>query len=154
MEGRVRCLAEIGWNKAGSGGGGGGGGTTGGGATGTSKTGDTGKAPVSNLFTLTRKTVSSKNGSATLSVKLPGAGKLDVMGTAKAGKKKITVSHLVVNAAKGGTFNVTLKPSAAAKKVLNEKGKLNVSLKLTFSPPGGTAKSSTSTLTLKLVKQH
>ena len=67
-------VAEIGWNKAGSGGnggGGGGGGTTGGGNTGGNT--DKGTTEVSNLFTLTRKTVSSKTGSATLSVKLPGA---------------------------------------------------------------------------------
>ncbi len=150
-------VTEIGWNKAGSGGGGGnnggGGGTTGGGNTGGGST-DKGTTPVSNLFTLTRKTVSSKTGSATLSVKLPGAGKLDVMGTAKIGKKKVTVGHVVVNAAKGGTYNVTLKPTGAAKTALKENGKLNVSLKLTFSPSGGTAKSSTSSLTLKLAAQH
>jgi ABC-type phosphate transport system substrate-binding protein len=145
-------VAEIGWNKAGSGGGGStGGGSTGGGSTGG---GSTGKGTVSNLFTLTRKAISSKTGGATLSVKLPGAGKLDVLGTAKAGKKKITVGHVVLNAAKGGTFDVTLRPSAAAKKVLNEEGKLNVTLKLTFSPAGGTASSSTSALTLKLTKKH
>ena len=145
-------VAEIGWNKAGSGGsgGGGGGGSTGGGSTG--KGGSTDKGGVSNLFTLTRKAISSKTGGATLSVKLPGAGKLDLLGTAKVGKKKITVGHVVLNAAKGGTFNVTLKPSAAAKKVLSEKGKLSVTLKLTFSPTGGTANSTTSTVTLKKTK--
>jgi ABC-type phosphate transport system substrate-binding protein len=147
-------VAEIGWNKAGSGGSGGGGGTTGGGTTGGGGSTDKGTAPISNLFTLTRKTVSSKTGSATLSVKLPGAGKLDVLGTAKLGKKKVTVGHVVVNAAKGGTFNVTLKPTGAAKKALKENGKLSVSLKLTFSPNGGTAKSSTSSLMLKLATQH
>jgi ABC-type phosphate transport system substrate-binding protein len=148
-------VAEIGWNKAGSGGGstGGGGGATGGGSSGGGST-DKGTTPVSNLFTLTRKTVSSKTGSATLSVKLPGAGKLDVLGTAKVGKRKVTVGHVVVNAAKGGTYNVTLKPTGAAKTALKAAGKLNVSLKLTFSPTGGTAKSSTSALTLKLAAQH
>ena len=49
---------------------------------------------------------------------------------------------------------MTLKPSGAAKTALKDKGKLNVSLKLTFSPTGGTAKSSTSSLTLKLAAQH
>ncbi len=143
-------VAEIGWNKAGSGGGGGGGGgSTGGGSTGG---GSTGKGTVSSQFSLLKKTISSKTGGATLSVKLPGAGKLDVLGTAKAGKKKITVGHVVLNAAKGGTFNVTLKPSAAAKKVLKEKGKLSVSLKLTFSPTGGTENSSTSQVTLKMTQ--
>lgn len=141
-------VAEIGWNKSASG-------------CGSScpkeeekakidTKGSTTVTPPSNQFTLLRKTISSKTGGATLSVKLPGAGKLDVLGTAKAGKKKITVGHIVLNAGKGGTFNVTLKPSAAAKKVLAKKGKLNVTLKLTFSPAGGSAMSSTSAVTLKL----
>jgi ABC-type phosphate transport system substrate-binding protein len=109
-------------------------------------------APPSNQFSLLKKTISAKTGGATLSVKLPGAGKLDVLGTAKAGKKKITVGHVVLNAGKGGTYSVTLKPSAAAKKVLAEKGKLSVSLKLTFSPTGGTENSSTSQVTLKMTQ--
>lgn len=144
--------ASIGWNKAGSGGGGGTGGGTSGGSTGTTGT-TTQPAPVSNQFSLTRKSISSKNGSATLSFTLPGAGKLDVIGKAKVGKKQITIGHVVLNAGKGGTFIVTLKPNAAAKKVLNEKGKLNVSLKLTFAPNGGSAKSSTGAVTLKMTKQ-
>lgn len=144
-------VEEIGWNKSGSGGGGGGGGTTGGGTT-TSGGTKTVVTPPSNLFTLLKKTISSKTGGATLSVKLPDAGKLDILATAKVGKKKITVGHVVLNASKGGTFPVTLKPSAAAKKVLADKGKLNVSLKLTFSPTGGTANSTTSTVTLKMAK--
>lgn len=144
-------VAEIGWNKTSStGGGGGGGGSTGGGGGGNTSGGGGTTTEVSNQFTLTRKTISSKTGGATLSVKLPGAGKLDVLGTAKAGKKKITVGHVVLNAGNAGTFNVTLKPSPAAKKVLAEKGKLSVSLKLTFSPAGGTEKSSTSAVMLKL----
>lgn len=147
---------EIGWEKSGevekekegpkTGGGAGGGGSSSGGGSAVT--------PPSSQFSLTRKSISSKSGGATLSVKLPGAGKLDVLGSAKAGKKKITVGHVVLNAAKGGTYSVTLKPSAAAKTVLKKKGKLNVTLKLTFSPSGGTASSSTSKLTLKLAKKH
>lgn len=106
--------------------------------------------PPSNEFTLTRKSISSKTGGATLSVKLPGAGKLDVVGTAKVGKKKLTVGHVVLNAGKAGTFSVSLKPKGAAKKALKEKGKLKVTLKLTFTPSGGTAHTTTSTLTLKM----
>ena len=77
-----------------------------------------------------------------------------MLGTAKAGKKKITVSHVVLNAGKAGAFTVTLKPSAAAKKILKEEGTLKVTLTLTFSPTGGTANRSTSTVTLKLAKKH
>lgn len=106
----------------------------------------------SNTFSVPRTAISSKSGSATLSIKLPGAGKLELVGSAKSGKKTIKVGRVVLTANKAGTFKLTLKPSKAAKKVLRKKGKLKVSVKLTFSPNGGTAKSSTRTITLKLKK--
>lgn len=142
----------IGWNKGGGAGGGGGGGSTGGGGGSTGGGGGTATV-VSNQFSILRKTISSKTGGATLSVKLPGAGKLDVLGTAKAGKKKIKVGHVVLTAGKAGTYSVTLKPSGAAKQLLSKKGSLKVNLTFTFSPTGGTAKSTTSSVTLKLVKK-
>jgi ABC-type phosphate transport system substrate-binding protein len=110
--------------------------------------------PPSNKFSVPRTTISSKTGRATLSVKLPGGGKLELVGNAKSGKKKIKVGRVVLTANKAGTFKLTLKPSKAAKKVLRNKGKLKVSIKLTFTPKGGTAKSSTKTVTLKLAKQQ
>ncbi len=86
---------------------------------------------MSNKFSLPRKSISSKTGGATISVKLPGAGKLMMIATAKVrrgasrrGDKKaktIKVGHVVLNANKAGTFNLTLKPSGAAKKVLRRR---------------------------------
>ena len=107
----------------------------------------------SNQFSLLKKTISSKTGGATISVKVPGAGKLEMVGTAKAGKKTIKVGRTVLNATQGGTFKLTLKPSAAAKKQLQKSGSLKVTLKLTFTPTGGTTSSSSSGLTLKLTKK-
>jgi ABC-type phosphate transport system substrate-binding protein len=157
-------VSSINWEGAADTGGGGG--DTGGGGGG----GSTGPAPTplkpSNLFTLPRKTISSKNGSATISVKLPGAGVLEMVGTAKVqtGQKNskrthkktqsIKVGRVVLNASKAGTFNLTLKPSGAAKKELRRKGKLRVSLKLTFTPTGGDAKTTATGLTLKLRQQQ
>lgn len=106
--------------------------------------------PPSNAFSLLKKTISSKTGQAAISVKVPGAGKLVLVGTAKSGKKTLKVGQVVLSANKAGTFSLTLKPSGAAKKVLKEKGSLKVTLKLTFTPTGGTAKSSNSAVTLKL----
>jgi ABC-type phosphate transport system substrate-binding protein len=150
------AVSEIGWNKSGSGGNvdPGGGNTNPGGGGSTPAPGAT-PAPVviSNQFSVPRKTISSKTGSATFSVKLPGAGKLDVAGTAKSGKKTIKVGHVVLSASKAGTYSVTLKPSGAAKQLLSKTGSLKVNLKFTFSPTGGTANSSTSAVTLKLVKK-
>jgi ABC-type phosphate transport system substrate-binding protein len=142
-------IAAVDWNKSSGGGGGGGGGGNGGGGGGggTQPTG-----PPSNTFSLLRKSISSKTGGATVSVKLPGAGKLEMTVTSKSGKRTLKVGHVVLTANKAGTFELALKPSAAAKKVLREKGSLRVSLKLTFTPTGGSASSSTSSLTLKLNK--
>jgi ABC-type phosphate transport system substrate-binding protein len=143
-------VKEVDWNKAGSGGGGSGGGGTGGGGGGTG--GGSSPLPVkpSNAFSLLRKSISSKTGGATVSVKLPGAGRLEMLGTAKAGKSKIKVGHVVLTANKAGSFELALKPSAAAKKVLREKGSLRVSLEFTFTPNGGDAKTSSTVVTLKL----
>jgi ABC-type phosphate transport system substrate-binding protein len=110
--------------------------------------------PPSNRFSLPRKTISSKTGGATISVKVPGPGKLEMIGTAKVGGKTIKVGRTVLNANKAGTFKLALKPSAAAKKQLRKKGKLRVLLKFTFTPNGGTAKTSTTGLTLKLKKNN
>lgn len=140
---------EIGWNKAGD----------------KSKEEETKKptttaptappavTPISNKITLGRSTVSSKTGSATLSLTLPGAGTLDVLGTAKVGKKKVKVGHLVLNASKAGSYKVTLKPSGAAKQALQKAGKLAVTVTLTFTPSGGTANTTTQHVTLKLAKK-
>ncbi len=145
-------VQEFDWNKAGSGGGGGGGSTGGGGG---GSTGGGSPLPVkpSNQFSLLRKTISSKTGGATVSVKLPGAGKLEMLGTAKAGKGKIKVGRVVLTANKAGSFELALKPSAAAKKALREKGSLRVTLEFTFTPTGGDAKTTTSSVTLKLKEQ-
>ncbi len=106
--------------------------------------------PPSNAFSVTKKAISSKTGKATISLKLPGAGKVVMVGKAKNGKKTINVGKVTLNAAKAGTFNLTLTPSGAAKQVLKQTGSLKVNLKITFIPTGGTTKSSNSAVTLKL----
>lgn len=146
-------VAAIGWNKAAGGGnenppgGGGNNNPPGGGG----NNNPPAKKP-SNQFSVPKTAISSKSGSATLSVKLPGKGKLELLGNAKSGKKTIKVGRVVLTANKAGTFKLTLKPSKAAKELLKKKGSLKVTLKLTYTPTGGTAKSSTRTVTLKLAK--
>ena len=144
------AVAEIGWNKAGSGG-------TPPPAAETPKPPASVPAPTivppSNRFSVPRTTIASKKGTATFTVKLPGAGKLDVRGSFKLGKKKLNAGRSTLTAGKAGTYKVTLKPTRAAKKVLKKKGKLKVSLKFTFAPSGGTAGTSNSSVTLKLVKK-
>lgn len=110
-------------------------------------------APASNLFSLPKKSISSKTGGATVSAKLPGPGQLEMVGTAKVGKKQINVGRTVLKAGKAGTFSLQLKPSAAALRQLRKKGSLRVSLTLTFTPTGGEAKTTTTSVTLKLAKK-
>ena len=43
---------------------------------------------------LKKKSISSKTGKATISLKLPGSGKLIMVGKAKVGKKKIKVGKV------------------------------------------------------------
>lgn len=148
-------LDEVDWGE-------GGGGNPGGGNPGGGGGGGGGTTPIanppSNLFSLPKKSISSQTGQATVSVKIPGPGKVEMVGTAnvpsakssRVHKKKITVGKVTLTAGKAGTYNLKLKPSGAAKKRLREKGKLKVSLKVTYTPTGGTAKTSNSSVTLKL----
>ena len=106
----------------------------------------------SSQFSVPRKSISSKTGNASISVKLPGAGTLEMVGKAKVGKKKVKVGRVVLTANKAGTFVLTLKPNAAAKKVLRQKGSLRVSLELSFTPSGGDESSSVTSIVLKLKK--
>src|SRR6185295_15841604 len=106
--------------------------------------------PPSNAFSVTKKAISSKTGKATISLKLPGPGKVVMVGKAKNGKKTVNVGKVTLNAAKAGAFSLTLSPSGAAKQVLKQKGSLKVNLTITFTPTGGSAKSSNSAVTLKL----
>lgn len=143
-------IAAVDWGESGAGGGG----TGGGGGAGTGGSGGGAAAPSvippSNLFSLPKKSISSKTGDATISVKIPGPGKVVLVGTAKSGKKQIKVGQVTLNASKAGTFNLKLKPSAAAKRKLQKTGRLKVNLKITYTPTGGTAKTTSSAVTLKL----
>jgi ABC-type phosphate transport system substrate-binding protein len=147
-------IAKVDWAKGEGGGGPGPGPGPGGGGGGGGGDSSTPPPPISNRFSLLRKSISSKTGGATISVKLPGAGRLEMVGIAKAGRKKIKVGRTVLSANKGGTFRLTLKPSAAAKKQLRRRGKLKVTLKLTFTPKGGTASTSATGVTLKLTRKR
>lgn len=108
--------------------------------------------PPSNSFSVLKKSIASKTGKATISLKLPGPGKVVMVGKAKNGKKNIAVGKVTLNAGKAGTFSLTLNPSGAAKQVLTKTGSLKVNLEITFTPTGGSAKASKTAVTLKLKK--
>ena len=116
-------------------------------------------APPSNAFTVGSKIV-FKSGSTTITITVPGPGVLQVAPTAggsraafakarAAKKKKPLIKTVKLNVAKAGKVKVTLKPTAAGKKVLKKKGKITQKMRITFTPTGGTPKSSTKTITIK-----
>lgn len=162
-------VSSVGWNKGAGGGGGGGNDNDDDGDDSSSSTPSAAAPPLlpvvpSNLFSLLRKQISSKTGQANLAVKLPGAGRLVVVGLAKVqvgGTKKrgnkrnrrrtktVKVGQIAVNANQAGTFNLKLTPRGAARRELRKKGRLPVALRMTFTPAGGTANTTNSRVVLK-----
>jgi hypothetical protein len=109
----------------------------------------------SNRFSFGKVTLNRKNGSAKLSVKVPGPGKLTAKAEAskaKAGKVKKTqwLKPAAVTASKAGSVTIPLKPTAAAKKILKAEHKLRVKVAVTFDPAGGSPRTETVPVVLKL----
>lgn len=108
-------------------------------------------AAPSNRFTVSKAKVNRKKATMTLSVKLPSAGQVKVVGARKGQVK--TVSKNV----KGST-TVTLKPTKKTMKKLRKKlrnkkvAKQKVKVKITFTPTGGEARTMAKTYVLKLKK--
>jgi hypothetical protein len=98
--------------------------------------------PPSNIITLGKLKLNKKNGTATLVVTVPDAGKLILSGK---GLKKVT------RTTKGkATLKLPVKPVGKSRKRLRANGKLKVSLKLKFVPTGGSARQTSKKATLKM----
>ncbi|MEO7198473.1 MAG: hypothetical protein ABIZ50_08375, partial [Solirubrobacterales bacterium] len=106
----------------------------------------------SNVFSVPR-TVLVRNGSAKFSVRVPGAGTIEVLLTFKSKGKTVRVGRVRRTVSKAGTYKITVKPGRAAKKVLRKKGRLKTKAKLSFTPRGGKTRSSTRSVTLKLKRR-
>jgi hypothetical protein len=97
--------------------------------------------PPSNAIAVGKLERNLKKGTAKLTVTVPGAGVLQVTdarfgaGTAK----KRLLKSATLQASGGGTVKVSLKPTAAGRKVLGQKDRLRVGVALSFTPTGGTA---------------
>lgn len=103
--------------------------------------------PPSNSFTFGKPVLNKKQGTAKLPVNVPGAGTLKIADVKKS-KKRIKAKTIQANAA--GAVKLPLQPTKSARKVLEDKGKLKVKVKVTFTPTGGLAASRTRKLVLKL----
>jgi len=101
------------------------------------------QAAASNAFTIT--SVVKRNlakGTATLTVKTPGPGKLSLSG-AKVRKLTVTTPSSPTK------VKLMVQATGASKKTLSRLGHLKVKVKITFTPTGGTAKSRFKTIALK-----
>ena len=111
----------------------------------------------SNAFKVGSAALSSSKGWATLTLDLPGPGTVKALATANVpagAAKKITVAKLTRRATRAGKLKLTLKPSKAALRYLRRRGKLRTRMKLTYTPTGGSARSTTRNVTLKLKRKR
>jgi hypothetical protein len=93
----------------------------------------------------------------TVSLNLPGPGEVTTAATANVPNKllasaarKITVAKKKASVTAAGLTKVKLKANRRAMKVLRKRGRLRASLKVTFTPTGGTARSASRKVTFKL----
>jgi hypothetical protein len=110
------------------------------------------------VFSVPAARVNTRNGRATFTVRVPAAGTIVVVGRANLPRPRASVVRRIgrvrLTVSQGGTYRATLKPSAAAKRVLRRKRRLRVRVTITYTPQGGTARSSTRTVTLKMRKRN
>jgi hypothetical protein len=109
-------------------------------------------ANVSNAITIPSARVSGTT--IKLSVQCPGAGKLSIASSAKPKKgKAVKLATKSVTVGKAGSQAVSLSLSSSAKKALRSDKKLKFTIKVTFTPTGGSAKTLTKTVTVKQPKK-
>jgi hypothetical protein len=103
------------------------------------------------------------NGSASLAVQVSGPGRVSAKdeggkASASAAKVKAKQHKLIqatsVKAAGAGTVKLTLRPSAAAREILELKHRLRVNVAVTFKPTGAAAETATVPVVLKLEARH
>jgi ABC-type phosphate transport system substrate-binding protein len=104
--------------------------------------------PVSNAITIASARVSGT--SIRLSLQVPGAGKITVASSTKPKKgKAISLAAKTVTATKSGATTFTVSLSSKAKTALKKDKRLKVTMKITFTPTGGTANTVTKSVTVK-----
>jgi VCBS repeat-containing protein len=115
-----------------------------------------GQARPSADFTIPSGSVRFKNGSTVVTVVVPGPGTVTAAHapatTARVGaaaKQKALVKRTRKVATKAGPVRLTLKPTEAGQKRLRLKKKLTARIRFTFTPSGGTAKSTFKKVTIK-----
>jgi hypothetical protein len=114
----------------------------------------------SNLFGIGKAKLNRRNGTAALPVRVPGPGLLkaqDASGAkpapssaGKTAKKPKLIKPVTVKVAKAGTVKLSLRPTSAARGILELKQKLRVKVAVTYVPTGGSARTATVPVVLRL----
>jgi len=105
--------------------------------------------PPSNVITKGKLELNKKKGTGKLAINVPGPGVLKLVDGAAKSKPKL-IKATTKNPTAAGKVWLPLKPTGKGKKTLNEKGKLQFKVKVTFTPNGGTAATKTFSGKLKL----
>ncbi len=109
-------------------------------------------APVSNAITIT--SARAVGTSIRLALQCPSLGQLSITSSAKPKKgKTVKLATKSVTVSKAGAQTVTLSLSSTAKKALKKAKSLKFTVKITYSPTGGAAKTITKTVTVKRPKK-
>ncbi|MBE2320027.1 hypothetical protein DVA67_028945 [Solirubrobacter sp. CPCC 204708] len=88
-----------------------------------------------------------------LSLQFPGPGKVSVTSSAKPKKgKAVKLATKTVDVTKAGSQTISLSLNSKAKSALRKDKKLKFTLKITYTPTGGSAKTVTKTITVKQPK--
>jgi hypothetical protein len=121
-------------------------------------------APGSDRFSIGRPRLNVRKGTASLPVKVPGAGSLSAKDAgsaksaravaAKVGKRPKLIKPVSVKVAKAGSATIDLKPTPPALAILRQEHKLRVKVAVTFVPRGGSPQKAIVPVLFKLVAHH
>lgn len=118
--------------------------------------------PPSNEFSRGKVQLTPGTGGGFLEINVPGAGAIKAVdartkiATATASVKKAApkrIRRATKNAAAAGKVLVPLHPTRAGFKTLEQKGKLKLKVRVTYTPTGGLANTKSFKLTLKLARK-
>jgi hypothetical protein len=109
--------------------------------------------PPSNQFALKLGKPNKKTGAETVTITVPGRGTVSGIETSKRGRTSVRVARVRRTAQAAGRFTLTFKPSAKATAILRRRHKLKVTISVTYTPTGGTARTKTARTTLRLTRR-
>jgi hypothetical protein len=100
----------------------------------------------SNSFPLSRPKLDKRRGTATLTARIPGPGRLVLRGEG--------LERNTRNASGAGSFKLTVRPRHRMRHRLERTGRATVKAKVSYTPHGGDARTKSKRMTLKLTRRR